>query len=77
MTSLFGARQAATVAVGGGYPRQLTDEPGGILSVRWTPDAKTVLAIARRGDRRRILAIDEASGAIDELDAARKDLGLG
>ncbi len=77
VTTLFGSRQAASLPADGGYPRQLTDEPGGVLSVRWTPDAKTVLAIARRGERRRILAIDEESGAISELDAAPGDQLLG
>jgi dipeptidyl aminopeptidase/acylaminoacyl peptidase len=77
VTTLFGSRQAATLPVEGGYPRQLTDEPGGIQAVRWTPDAKTVLALAHRGERRRILAIDDATGAIAELDPAPGDQLLG
>ncbi len=77
VTTLFGSRQAATLPAEGGYPRQLTDEPGGILSVRWTPDAKTVLATARRDERRRILAIDDETGATEELDPTPGDQLLG
>ena len=77
VTTLFGSRQAASLPAEGGYPRQLTDEPGGVLSVRWTPDAKSILAIARRGERRRILTIDDEGGAIAELDAAPGDQLLG
>ena len=73
VTTLFGSRQAASLPAEGGYPRQLTDEPGGISSVRWTPDAKTLIAVALRGERRRLLAIDEAGGGVDELDAAPGD----
>ncbi len=77
VTTLFGSRQAASLPVEGGYPRQLTDEPGGVLSVRWTPDAKTVLATVRRGDLRRILAIADETFAIEELDPTPGDQLLG
>ena len=77
VTTLFGSSQAASLPADGGYPRQLTDEPGGVLSVHWTPDAKTVLAVARRGERKRLLAIDDESGSISELDAAPGDQLLG
>ena len=37
LTTLFGTRQAASVAVDGSYPTQLTDEPGGVVEVRYVP----------------------------------------
>src|SRR5439155_602828 len=37
VTTLFGSKQAALIPVSSGYPVQLTDEPGGVLSLRWAP----------------------------------------
>ena len=37
LTTLFGTRQAASVATAGGYPVQLTDEPEGANEVRYLP----------------------------------------
>src|SRR2546422_8896363 len=37
VTTLFGSRQAATMPLDGGYPVQLTAEPGGVVAVRWSP----------------------------------------
>src|SRR5947209_7314448 len=37
LTTLFGTRQAASVAVDGSYPTQLTDEPGGVVEIRYVP----------------------------------------
>src|SRR5258708_6354030 len=64
VTTLFGTRQVATMAADGSYPMQLTDEPGGVLGVRYPPnDPKVLIAIALRADRRRLLFLDEAGPA--------------
>src|ERR1700676_4164802 len=61
LTTLFGTKQAASIAVDGGYPIQLTDEPGGVLAVHYAPtDDGRVIALASRSGRRRILLLDEA-----------------
>ena len=60
VTTLFGTRQAASMASEGGYPNQLTDEPGGVIALRYAPnDPKVLIALAMRGARRRLLFIDE------------------
>ena len=47
LTTLFGTRQAASMAVDSGYPTQLTDELAGVVSVRYVPsDPKRVIVIA-------------------------------
>ena len=57
----------------GGYPTQLTDEPGGVLAVRYSPDAKQLVALVRRGETRRLLLLDDEGGPPAELDAAPGD----
>src|SRR5205814_2348462 len=50
VTTLFGSRQAAVMPLDGGYPLQLTAEPGGIVAVRWSPtDPHALVAVALRG----------------------------
>src|SRR2546428_13052061 len=54
VTTLFGSRQAATMPLDGGYPVQLTAEPGGVVAVRWSPsDPHLIVAVAGRGGQRR------------------------
>ena len=54
LTTLFGTRQAASMAGDGGYPSQLTDEPGGVVAVRYLPpEAGRMVALVNRGGRRR------------------------
>src|SRR2546426_12262806 len=56
LTTLFGTRQAASVAVDGGYPTQLTDEPGGGVEIRYVPfEPGQLVAGGLRDGRRRIL----------------------
>lgn len=74
VTTLFGTRQAASMASEGGYPNQLTDEPGGIIALRYAPnDPKVLIALAVRGERRRLLFIDEEGAPAIELDPALGD----
>jgi dipeptidyl aminopeptidase/acylaminoacyl peptidase len=74
VTTLFGTRQVATMAADGSYPMQLTDEPGGVLGVRYAPnDPKVLIAIALRGDRRRLLFVDEEGTPAVEIDPAPGD----
>src|SRR5258708_39430522 len=69
LTTLFGTRQAASMAMDGGYPLQLTDEPGGVLAVRYLPsDDGRLIALAKRGGLRRILILDEAGTPSAEID---------
>jgi hypothetical protein len=78
LTTLFGIKQAASMAVEGGYPIQLTDEPGGVLAVRYVPsDEGRVIGLANRGGRRRILIFDEAGAPPAEIDPAPGDQFLG
>ena len=78
LTTLFGTRQAASMPADGGFPNQLTDEPGGVLSVRYVPsDAGQLVALASRGGRRRILLLDEAGTSPAEIDPAPGDQYLG
>ena len=73
VTTLFGSRQAGSMPIEGGYPTQLTDEPGGVLAVRYSPDAKQLIALVRRGERRRLVLLDEEGGTPAELDTAPGD----
>ena len=78
VTTLFGTRQAASMAADGGFPVQLTDEPGGVLAVRYLPsDAGQLIALASRGGRRRILLLDEAGSPAAEIDPAPGDQYVG
>ena len=78
VTTLFGTRQAASMPADGGFPSQLTDEPGGILAVRSIPsDAGQLIALANRGGRRRILLLDEAGSPAAEIDPAPGDQYIG
>src|SRR3989442_1207397 len=63
VTTLFGSRQAAVMPLDGGYPVQLTAEPGGIVAVRWSPsDPHLVVAVAVREGKRRLLMVDDQGG---------------
>lgn len=78
LTTLFGTRQAASMAGDGGYPNQLTDEPGGVLAVRYVPpEAGKVVALTERDGHRRILLLDESGTPPVELDPAPGDQYLG
>src|SRR5476651_763523 len=74
LTTLFGTRQAASMAVDGSYPTQLTDEPGGVRAVRWVPGpAKELAVVALRDGHRRLLLVDEQGSAAQEIDKAPGD----
>lgn len=78
LTTLFGTRQAASIPAGSGYPIQLTDEPGGVLSVRYVPsDPKRLALVAMREGKRRILLVDEEGSPPAALDAAPGEQLLG
>src|SRR4051812_1293577 len=78
ITTLFGTRQAAWMAGDGGYPQQLTDEPGGVMAVRYVPaDQGLVLALAERDGRRRILLLDDVGNPPVEIDPAPGDQFMG
>jgi dipeptidyl aminopeptidase/acylaminoacyl peptidase len=78
VTTLFGTRQVASMPSDGGYPNQLTDEPGGVIGLRYAPsDPKILIAIALRGERRRLLFIDEEGSPPVEVDPAPGDQVLG
>ncbi len=71
VTTLFGSRQAAVIPSGGGYPVQLTDEPGGVVAVRFAPrDAHLLFTVVLRAGQRRVLLIDDAGGVPRELDSS-------
>src|SRR5438445_11323880 len=60
VTTLFGSRQAAAMPLDGGYPVQLTAEPGGIVAVRWSPsDPHLAVVVALREGKRRLLMVDD------------------
>ena len=74
LTTLFGSRQAASVAVEGGYPIQLTDEPSGVAAVRLVPpEGRQAVVTALRNGHRRLLLVDEDGGAPEAVDAAPGD----
>ncbi len=78
VTTLFGSRQAAVMPVEGGYPVQLTAEPGGVLAVRWSPsDPHLLVAVAMREGKRRLLMLDDQGGRAVELDNAPGDQLVG
>ncbi len=78
VTTLFGSPQAAVMPLDGGYPVQLTAEPGGIVAVRWSPsDPHVLIAVALRDGKRRLLMLDDQGGRAVELDAAPGDQLLG
>ena len=78
VTTLFGSRQAAAMPIDGGYPIQLTAEPGGVQAVRWSPtDSHALVAIALREGRHRLLLLDDQGGPAVELDPAPGDQLLG
>src|SRR2546423_14256612 len=77
-TTLSGTRQAASVAVDGSYPTQLTDEPGGVVEIRYVPfEPGQLVAVGLRDGRRRILRVDEEGGGPTPLDPAAGDQILG
>src|SRR5690242_14733666 len=74
VTSLFGSPQAAVMPLDGGYPVQLTAEPGGVVAVRWSPtDGHVLVAVAVREGKRRLLLLDDQGGRALELDRAPGD----
>src|SRR5256886_6304871 len=78
LTTLFGTRQAASVAVDGSYPTQLTDEPGGVVEIRYVPfEPGQLVAVGLRDGRRRILRVDEEGGGPTPIDPAAGDQILG
>jgi|SRR5919108_747571 dipeptidyl aminopeptidase/acylaminoacyl peptidase len=78
VTTLFGSRQAAVMPLDGGYPLQITAEPGGIASVRWSPtDPHALVAVALRDGKRRLLLLNDEGGPAAELDPAPGDQLLG
>src|SRR6267143_932938 len=78
LTTLFGSRQAAAMPIEGGYPVQLTAEPGGVLAVRWSPsDPHVLVAVALRDGKRRLLLLDDQGGRAVELDRAAGDQLVG
>src|SRR5262245_57010430 len=78
LTTLFGTRQAASLPMDGGFPTQLTDEPGGVVSVRYVPsDPKRLVAVVVREGKRRILLLDEEGSPPAALDAAPGEQLLG
>ena len=74
LTTLFGTRQAASMAAEGSYPTQLTDEAGGVRAVRWVPGpAKELLVTALRDGHRRLLVVDEIGTQPLEIDKTPGD----
>src|SRR2546423_14603084 len=63
LTTLFKTRQAVSVAVDGSYPTQLTDEPGGVVEIRYVPfEPGQLVAVGLRDRRRRIPRVGEEGG---------------
>src|SRR3989454_10249289 len=78
LTTLCKPRQAASVAVDGSYPTQLTDEPGGVVEIRYVPfEPGQLVAVGLRDGRRRILRVDEEGGGPTPVDPAAGDQILG
>src|SRR5262249_15886288 len=78
LTSLFGAPQAASIAVDGGFPTQLTDEPGGVIEARYLPgEPRQLVIVALRDGSRRLLLIDEDGAPPSPVDPAPGDQFLG
>ncbi|HEY6910564.1 MAG TPA: hypothetical protein VI356_14395 [Myxococcales bacterium] len=78
LTTLFGTRQAASMAMEGSYPTQLTDEPGGVGGIAWVPpDAQWLIATVSREGHDRLLLIGEDGAAPVPIDPAAGDQRLG
>src|SRR5205085_458487 len=78
VTSLFGSRQAAVMPVDGGYPMELTAEPEGVVSLRYSPtDARRLVAVVRRDGRRRIVVLDDEGSPAEEIERSPGDQLLG
>jgi Tol biopolymer transport system component len=78
VTTLFGSRQVAVMPVDGGYPVQLTAEPEGVVSLRYSPaDPRQLAAVVRRDGRRRVVLLDDQGGLVLEVDRAPGDQLLG
>src|SRR5438105_2327252 len=78
LTTLFGARQAASVELDGSYPTQLTDEPEGVVEVRYLPsEAGKLVAVALRDGRRRLLFVEEEGATPAPVDPDPGDQFLG
>jgi Tol biopolymer transport system component len=74
LTTLFGTPQVTSIAAEGGYPSQLTDEPGGVVEARYVPSEPRQLAIvALREGSRRLLLIDEDGAPPSAVDPAAGD----
>src|SRR5438270_9547437 len=78
VTPPFGSGQAAVMPLEGGYPLQVTAEPGGVVGARWSPtDPHALVAVAWRDGKRRLLLLDDEGGPDMELDPAPGDQLLG
>jgi hypothetical protein len=78
LTTLFGTRQAASMAIEGSYPNQLTDEPGGVESIAWVPpEARMLVATVLRDGHRRLILVDEDASVPVPIDAAAGEQLLG
>jgi len=78
VTTLFGSRQAAAMPIDGGYPVQLTAEPGGVVAVHWSPtDSHALVVVALRDGKRKLLLVDDQGGPAAELDPGPGDQLLG
>jgi Tol biopolymer transport system component len=78
LTTLFGTRQAASVAAAGSYPVQLTDEPQSVSEVRYLPpDAKQLLVVALRAGRPRLLLVEADGSSAVPIDPQAGDQLLG
>jgi len=78
LTTLFGTRQAASMALEGSYPTQLTDEPSGVSGISWVPpDAQWLVATVPREGHDRLLLLGEDGAAPVPIDPAPGDQLLG
>lgn len=79
LTTMFGGRpQAAVMALDGSFPQQLTDEPGGVLGLRYSPsDGHLIVAQVRRQERQRLILVDDQVAAPTEVDSTPGDQLLG
>src|SRR2546427_11237849 len=78
LTTLFKTRQAASVAVDGSYPTQLTDEPGGVVEIRYVPfEPGQLVAVGLRDGRRRVPRGGEGGGGPTPADPPTGDQSPG